>query len=930
MAEQLTKLRPDRDLQCYFQEPSAIAAFSQTSATGFTVSGCWRDPFDWVVVEWSRDNVFEHPLLRNLPDGDLSGVQLSYREVRTNCIAMDSTLYPTVEWPYLRIWADNNGVETLYDVPLYSGASGPATAVAGSFSSASATFQLGGLPTGNDYIVLAWLDQQFNYRLTGSDTLETAATALAAAINGFGNGTVSASAVGSEITLSYDASVGANANRIGVYATVGGAGTETWTPAWTTFTGGTSPQQWQVNLNFASLQGYVNPDRSTLVPVPTSKVRKVRWTWSADLQAGNFGRSEFSVVVSNWTVTGQSLTYQVAGPGSLRMEDDSTGIRYTGGPWTSELGNYSGGSIRWTSTPGGTVQCSYMAGSAHTLYLGTRYLATGGQVSVQVDGGAPIPVALALPAEDVLVRVPLGTFGGGTLHHVAITNTGSPGTYFYFDFIEAAVPASYLPDLPVSLAATLATDWDTDHSLALAPERTAWLIQKLGFRGRSNHYVGALWFYELWRPGMQFASVTISFAGTPEFGQITSVSLGGTVIQHANLTSETAESIAICFALLINAGSNSVWAQASAAVLTITARNLGSAGNGLTISATTNNTGANPSPLTAHASGAVLAGGIDGQSADPNGSYWRTDLSATPPINRAARDWSVAFFEALKGYGIQPTASFSMELQNGDDSAATGIAQRYPNGDPVWLTTPSLQTNFGPASTAFWQQVHGSMAALMAQAGVTPYLQFGEVQWWYFPGQTATVATEPGMPFYDAYTSTTFAATYGRPMAVIANQYADPAPLTQECAFLAALIGTFTKTIRDFVRASFPSAKFEVLYPPDVNQTALNQLVNFPSNDWTPANLACLKTENFSYTAERNLDLARQSIQLPASRGFPPTQSSHLVGISDYTTPWQKEQQLATGMKLESVVLFALDQFCLIGYTLPLPRSSRWARFLGA
>ena len=100
MAEQLTKLRPDRDLQCYFKEPSAIAALSQTSPSGFTVSGCWRDPFDWVVLEWNRDNVFEHPLLRNLPDGNLSGVQLSYQEVRSNCISMDSTLYPTVEWPY--------------------------------------------------------------------------------------------------------------------------------------------------------------------------------------------------------------------------------------------------------------------------------------------------------------------------------------------------------------------------------------------------------------------------------------------------------------------------------------------------------------------------------------------------------------------------------------------------------------------------------------------------------------------------------------------------------------------------------------------------------------------------------------------------------------------------------------------------------------
>jgi hypothetical protein len=653
----------------------------------------------------------------------------------------------------------------------------------------------------------------------------------------------------------------------------------------------------------------------------------MRWTWAADLQPSDFQRREFSVVVSNWSVMGSKLLYQVAGPGSRRIEDDSSEITYSGGGWSSGIGNYSGGSIHWTTTPGCSVQCIYTAG-AHTLYLGTRYLASGGQVSIQVDGNAAISLNLALPAEDVLVRAPIGTLSDGP-HTVTITNEGAAGTLFYFDFLEIAVATADLPDFPVNPTTTLATDWDTNHSIALAPERTAWLIQKLGFCGRANHYVGALWFYELCRPGAQFASGTITFGGNPEFGQITSVDVGGTPIQHVNLISDTAGTVALCFALLINAGSNSVWAQAGGAVLTITARGPGTGGNTLTISAIANNTPANGTPLTAQTSGPTLAGGIDGTCADPNGSFWRTDLTASPPINRAARDWSLAFFAALKSHGIEATASFSMELGNGDDSAATGIAQRYPNGDPVWLTTPSLQTNFGPASTGFWQQVYAEMANLMAQAAIAPYLQFGEVQWWYFPGPTATAVTEPGMPFYDAYTTATFQSTYGRPMGVIANQYADPGPVAQECAFLPGLIGAFTEAIRGFVRASFPSAQFEVLYPPDVNNTALNRIINLPLNDWTAANLACLKTENFTYTAERNLDLARQSIQLPAQFGFPSSQSSHLVGISDHTTPWQKEVQIASGAKLESIVLFALDQFCLIGYGLPLSRSGRWARFMG-
>ena len=111
--------------------------------------------------------------------------------------------------------------------------------------------------------------------------------------------------------------------------------------------------------------------------------------------------------------------------------------------------------------------------------------------------------------------------------------------------------------------------------------------------------------------------------------------------------------------------------------------------------------------------------------------------------------------------GSQVTAAFSMELRHGDTSLAAGIAQRYPAG-PVILNTPAVQTNFGPASTAFWKQVYREMAGVMAEAGVTPYLQFGEVQWWYF-------ADRSGMPFYDDFTKSSFQATYGRSLPVIAQ-----------------------------------------------------------------------------------------------------------------------------------------------------------------
>src|SRR5262249_7175278 len=137
---------------------------------------------------------------------------------------------------------------------------------------------------------------------------------------------------------------------------------------------------------------------------------------------------------------------------------------------------------------------------------------------------------------------------------------------------------------------------------------------------------------------------------------------------------------------------------------------------------------------------------------------------------------------------------------------------------------------------------------------------------------------------------------------------------------LPKLIGDFTDAVIAHVRAGYPDARFEVLYPPDVNDTDLNRCVNLPAAQWTPQALSCFKTENFTFTGIRNLDQARGSIALPMQLGFPSDRSSHLIGIWEYTTPWQRERRLAQGEGLESVVLFALDQFCLIGYGLPLEK----------
>ena len=117
-------------------------------------------------------------------------------------------------------------------------------------------------------------------------------------------------------------------------------------------------------------------------------------------------------------------------------------------------------------------------------------------------------------------------------------------------------------------------------------------------------------------------------------------------------------------------------------------------------------------------------------------------------------------------------------------------------------------------------------------------------------------------------------AIYGRPLGLITSQNAPPASFLEECAFLPTLIGQFTDSIINFVCQTQPSTRFEVLYPPDVNDAPLNQLINLPRVSWTTAKLNCLKTENFTYAGDRDLDKVRTSIELPLSLGFTNSQAS--------------------------------------------------------
>ncbi len=927
MSEQISKLTPNRDLQAYFLTPSAIAALSSASPNGFVLSGKWRQQFDWAVVEWNRDNVFEHPSLRNLPDGDLSGLSLTYDEARIGCIPFESNLYPVVDWHRVRLWvAEPDGSETVYYVTLAD----KAVPVSGTVKPASASMTLIASP-GSNRVGLAFSEEHYYFQGSGGESLSAVAAGIAAAININGSQRFTATSAGATVTVFCNGSaaelalLGSNGNRMSMYGFSENS-VAVWQTPGAAFSGGALPGVYRVTLDFGNLRGTTDANPNTLQTIPTSNVRKLRWTWAADLQNSEFAQTEFEVSVSNWSVTGTNQLYSFAGPGSRRIEDTDAGVAYTGA-WQLETGNYSNSKIHATSTPGDNCTVTYSETSPHQAYLGLRRTSGAPPVNITIDQGPARQTILTLAGEDVLVRYPLGTLAAGS-HTVTVTHAGNASQVLYFDFLEIVYPSQTLPDLPANSQLALATDWDTYHSQSLPAERTAWLIHKLGFTGRVNHYVGALWFYEIVRTGNEYASLSvelqlvgaiannavITFVLASDQG---SLNVGPySEITHLVLLDDNNTTLAQAFAGLINAGSNLVWASASGNQLTLTARAMGTAGNGVGFKLFTANTG-----FTATQISTALSGGIDGAPYNLASSpyndtllaqtqFWRTDTSLAR-LNRAARDWHAAYFAAIKSYGMDVVAAFSTELANADPSLAAGLAQRYFDGTPVVLNTPSIQTNFSPTALAYWKNVYLDVASLQIAAGLAPYLQSGEVQWWYTP------LTGVSMPFYDAYTRQQFSATYGVPMQEIASDKSTPAAYPNEVAFLPTLIGVYTAAIRSALRTAYPGCRYEVLYPNDVNDTPLNQLINYPSTDWTPANLTCLKTESFGFTGNYDLVNCTMSINASAAKGFPNSQRAHLVGVGDAWSAWLKEVDIAQSQGLETVVLFALDQYCLIGYPPP-------------
>ena len=903
--ETIYKLQPNRTMHLQgFSTYGAGAALWGTSDHGFTVSGVFRDAADFaVLVLWDRDDFYGHPRWSYLPDGDFTGLVLDFDITFQGIQPFESQKAPWTDWPYLDCQLTNGQRLQKKLIELAAGPGGR-TGANGVFTLSAGTIQ------GYDRVTLWYQNLAFDYIVPPNPNVAASeiCEALASQINATNwttNGPValSALAAGNQITIT--AAPGSDGNMVTLYELHKNSNLY-FTPQSVRLGGGNSDNvQWHVHVDFSAL-GWMD-------------IQKLWLTFAPALANGcAYTATEWQVAVSNWTVTDGAGTraLQVAGPNSVRIEEDSGWVQYSG-PWETagaEKGVFRGGRAMRAAQPGATATVTTHCGPTHDIYVGTRLDYNCGKVDFLLDGIAgSAPLDCYRPANEAQSRIRRKAFAGVAAgeHTLEIRirgdrNPDSQGTFYYFDFVECVV-ASDVPDAPeIRSDVAVATDFDTDHTYKCSPQRLVWAIQKSGLTGRINHYAGVFWWKQAIGVGGTIPSVQIACnTGTDAFLTISGWTMGKSV-----LPADTPETVAAHFAYFINEAAGGVWADTDGSgTLRIYCR---SAAFSFTCTASGG----------ASVTGGSLSGGIP--------PTWQIDPNTPSVFNRAFRDWHADFFATLQATGMDAVVAFSQELVQAPDNPPGAVwCQRYWDDTPVSTATGfqnlySSQCAFSGVVQDYLKRAHDSMAGLMESAGLTARLQCGEVLWWYF-------ANDSGMAFYDADTQSAFQAAQGRSLAHFLTPNDSPAINgSVDATFLRSRLAAFVQGIQTYVRARHAGASFELLWPLDVNLPETRQLnwyVNLPPA-WMQKNGSGFDSflcEGFQFGGvDRNVDEVARCAAYPFRElGWAASDCGYLMGLFNQGWPWEREFLVGRRQLPSIVKMWAYDHICLYGRGVPLPAEAR-------
>ena len=420
---------------------------------------------------------------------------------------------------------------------------------------------------------------------------------------------------------------GRDGNLIGLYSL---AKTDTlrFDQTYYQMTGGSSDVTWNCNIDFSALG--------------IDRLRQCWLTFAPALVVGPYPATEWEAVFSNWQVSGPPAVraLQVAGPGTVRIEQNDLACTYAG-KWNIESGFYSRYFANVAKDSAASVTITYTCNYPHDLWIGTSLYSDRANATVQLDGGVEKTLDCQLSTSSAVVTRRQAQTGITAGRHTVVIRPTTAGP-LYFNFLEAVV-ASDVPDaIRTRTGISPALDFDTDHTYKLSPARLMWILDKLGYAGPMNEYLGVFWWNQRKLIGAVFSTAVVTFSGTfevtaaattssPAIGPV-SLTLGSTLISKTVLPADSPETIATHFAAMINGGFVGVWAAASGTQLTITGR---SAGPDYTVDLEVVST---------------AGGNVDIAVPSEAAQYgtWVVDDTVNPPLNRAARELACRFLRPMR------------------------------------------------------------------------------------------------------------------------------------------------------------------------------------------------------------------------------------------------------------------------------------------
>lgn len=542
-------------------------------------------------------------------------------------------------------------------------------------------------------------------------------------------------------------------------------------------TGGSSNVTWNCSIDFTALG--------------IDSLRQCWLTFAPALVTGIYSPTPWGATFSNWQLSGPTATQQlqVAGPGSIRIDQSDSACTYSG-TWSESAGFYSkyfanvtpsffssvaagsaitiggvsytvasvesplqltltsaapsGTGIAWSVPPGLSGQATVSGTSVTAVAFDPNASVTVTYIcqfehdlwigtslySDRANVGVSVDGDAATPvicqlATDTAIATRRQARTAIAAGRHTVTITPTTSGYFYFNFLEAAV-ASAVPDaLTPRTGISPALDFDTNHAYTLPPARIMWIMDQLGYAGPMNEYLGVFWWNERKQINAVFSTATVTFGGTFNSGDSVFLTLNATAVGKSVFPDDTPATIAIHFAAMINGEFVGVWASAAGSVLTITGR---SADPAYTVTLAVSAVSSSGGSTTGTA--ALTVAPQPGQD-----GTWVIDDTVRPPLNQATRDWHADFYAQCASRTREVVTSCSLELVNPPD----GYAAQFPGGGVVTTATgfgslSSTQCAVGATKVLAYQKaVYRCIAGLQVAAGLTPCVQYGEFLWWYFP-----------------------------------------------------------------------------------------------------------------------------------------------------------------------------------------------------